>query len=375
MSKKQIVRRGRKSYLSINVTDSPHGTRARYVGGRCRCDECKGANRAYYHHRMLRADEAALDVKPSGPPLPGILVRAGRTHNVWRCPGANGSPCVVEGGSWLRGKHSVCRTCVERATVWNGLVPATRARRHLLKLRRAGVGYKSVAASCDIASSALSEIIGKRKTQIRKTTEARILAVDVGARAGGANVPAAPSLVLIDRMLARGFTRGAIAVLLGGKTRALQFGPRPMMTLERATAIERLWRRVERCEVQPDSPFELAGPVHALLLELEGWGLDQRWLFKHLGFTVHLRQPPTRMRRENAARVRALHAELTARRREGDLLPEGWEVPEASGSIGAAFGYDGGWGWEQRTSKMGKKREERELVSLAKTKSPSQTSL
>src|SRR5436309_15772874 len=102
----------------------PHGTRARYVALKCRCDACRAANTAYYH-----------------------VVKA-------------------------RGQR----------------VSAARARYHLAQLSALGVGYKSVAAASDVAKGLLREIISGRRDRIREETERRILAVDRRAAADHAIV-------------------------------------------------------------------------------------------------------------------------------------------------------------------------------------------
>ena len=138
---------------------SEHGTRARYVQEKCRCAPCRAANTQYYRDRQKRLDELRHTAKPSGPPGEGTLVRRGRPVKVKTCPGANGSPCVRTPPAWLRGQGDVCGACVERATVWNGNVDPAEAREHLLRLRREGVGYKSVHDASDVPSSTLGRVL------------------------------------------------------------------------------------------------------------------------------------------------------------------------------------------------------------------------
>ena len=70
---------------------------------------------------------------------------------------------------------------------WNGIVNARAARRHILKLPKAGVGYKSVADAASVAHSVVAEIRVVRKLRIRQTAERSILAVTKTAYAGGAH--------------------------------------------------------------------------------------------------------------------------------------------------------------------------------------------
>ena len=104
------------------------GTNAAYVNG-CHCDRCKAAHREQARDRQRRVEEAAAEVQPN-PEVPRkVIVKAGVEHLVRACPGCNGKPCV-KGGAWLR-VGEVCRACVDRAVVWNGLVDAGPARAHM----------------------------------------------------------------------------------------------------------------------------------------------------------------------------------------------------------------------------------------------------
>lgn len=199
-----------------------HGTRARYVTG-CRCAPCTAGNTAAARERTKRRQEAAAEVKPSGPPVPGELVRGGRVHQVLRCPGANGRKCV-RGGAWLRGALGVCTACVERATVWNGLVSAGRVRQHLRRLSRKGVGYKAVAEAADVSRTVLQDVMAGRKRKVRAELERRVLRVDAGAALDHALVPAARTQALIAQLRTEGFTNAELARRLGYKAPALQIG-------------------------------------------------------------------------------------------------------------------------------------------------------
>ena len=353
--------------LRGSMERAEHGTYTRYAAGGCRCPLCVTARRDRERERSAKRRELAAEIEivPSGPPGHGNV---GKGRMGLLCPGANGQPCVA-GGSWLKGQQ-VCMRCVDRLTVWNGLVPATRVREHLLALREQGVGYKSVAAASSVGASALGEILSGKKTSLRALTERRIVAVDASAMADHQPVPLGPTLALVDKMLARGFTRGNISALLGNKTRALQFGVQANRILARnAAAVERLWRRIERGEVVPASPFEPAEPIYELLRKFRAAGLSWEWLSKRLGWNVSPAQMPQRVRKTSADKVRALVAELEAHQRDNEGLPDGWQ---ATGSaITAAFGFaeeggNRGWDWDRRTSKAAQKREAAELRRLAR---------
>lgn len=125
---------------------------------------------------------------------------------------------------------------------WNGIVDATKARQHMLELRRQGVGRRAVQASTDVANSVLSEIVTGRKRRIRARTERLILAVTIQQAADGAHVNAHRTWVQIHQLLGQGFTKARISAEIGQAGRALQLG-RTRVTVRNAEAINRLWAR------------------------------------------------------------------------------------------------------------------------------------
>lgn len=209
--------------LGFRETVYPHGTRSRYVSNKCRCDECRRANLDYYHARVKARCEAAASVRPSRKPGSRILERAGKPYRVRTCPGANGRRCVKR-GAWLRTGGDVCTACIDRATVWNGLISAAPVREHLERLSQVGVGYKSVAEACDVGKTTLMEIRAGTKTKIRRLIAERILAVTPAAVADHGLVDAAPTQKLIEDLVQPevGFSKAEIARRLGYKTPALQ---------------------------------------------------------------------------------------------------------------------------------------------------------
>ena len=162
-----------------------HGTRGRYVKG-CRCEPCTIANRVYarerYRARRLKGD-------------------------------------------------------------WNGLVSAEDARRHLLRLSRAGVGIRSVQAASDVSRTILVEVKQGRRTQIRRRTERRILAVDSTAIADGTIVDARRTWRLIDELLGEGFTKAELARRLGFKRPVLQLRTDRILA-RNALRVRRLYNQV-----------------------------------------------------------------------------------------------------------------------------------
>lgn len=130
--------------------------------------------------------------------------------------------------------------------LWNGLVSANKARAHIRKLGRSGVGYKSVALAAGISKTVMFKIRRGLRKNVRALTEKRILEVDsrLGVKRGSTLVRATDTWRLIDEMLSEGFTKSRIANELGRKTHALQLN-RNFVTASNAKAVEALWRKYQ----------------------------------------------------------------------------------------------------------------------------------
>lgn len=170
--------------VSVLAERHDHGTRIRYMGG-CRCLPCRASNSRYETYR------AAL----------------------------------------------------RREGFGNGIVPARRARNHLLRLSRAGVGRRTIADASGVSETVLQGIRSGRRRNCRAETERAVLAVTPNAARPGAYIDAARTWKRIDAILARGGRKAWIAGALGRKRLALQLG-RARITKRNADAIDALYRRV-----------------------------------------------------------------------------------------------------------------------------------
>jgi len=177
-----ISDRGLKPITEL-AAGRPHGDRLRYLAG-CRCAECRRANASYESMRE----------------------RARR----------NGD--------------------------WNGIISAAKARAHIKKLSRQGVGRAAVAAASDVGKTTIACIRTKKKLHIRARTERRILAVTKAMAMDRALIPAKRSWYLIALLLKEDYTKTSLAQRLGYK-HALQFG-KERLTVRNAYRIERLYRRL-----------------------------------------------------------------------------------------------------------------------------------
>ena len=170
--------------IAVLAEAKAHGTRVKYLGG-CRCLPCRAAN-AGYECRRLQA---------------------------------------------------------RRSGDWNGLIPAGRARQHLLALSSAGVGRRTVADIAGVPQSLLHRIRSGRRRRIRALTARRILLVSRTAMNDARLVPAGRAWRMIERLVEEGFTRAEIARRLGYHSRALQLN-RTRITARSLMRVERFYRRV-----------------------------------------------------------------------------------------------------------------------------------
>jgi hypothetical protein len=140
--------------------------------------------------------------------------------------------------------YELMRAAARKAGDWNGIVPAARSRKHMLKLSEQGIGRRAVQAVTDIAASVLQDIRTGAKKNIRARTERKILAVTPEMASEGALISAAPTWNLIRQLLAKGYTKTQLAKMLSCETRALQISQK-QVRVSTADAIARLYKKLE----------------------------------------------------------------------------------------------------------------------------------
>lgn len=168
---------------SVLAEGKPHGTRIRYVGG-CHCLKCRMAN-SNYETARARA-RAAGDA--------------------------------------------------------NGIVDATPARHHLVKLARAGVGLRIIEQVTGVARSILSGIKKGSRPRARARTVKKVLAVTTAQRGDASLVTAAHTWKRINTLLDEGYTKTYLAQQMG-YARALQLR-KDRVTAKNAAKVERLYTRL-----------------------------------------------------------------------------------------------------------------------------------
>lgn len=139
-----------------------HGKRATYIRRGCRCAPCKEANRLY-----------------------NIEYRRARPHP-------------------------------------NAMVNARRAKRHILKLSKHGVGLRAIRDVTGMSFSHLGEIRRGTCARVRTTTERRLLAITADAHADHATICGARTLRLVMKLRSEGFGYHQLALRLDMCSEALE---------------------------------------------------------------------------------------------------------------------------------------------------------
>lgn len=164
-----------------------HGQHACYVLDCCRCEPCRAANRAYERQRRGSPEPAYVSAQP--------------------------------------------------------------AREHVLFLRSAGVGMKTVAATAGVPHGSMSKLLygdprrgmGPSK-RIRRATSEKILGVMPSAAKPGSLQPAGSTWRLIDEMVAAGVPKVAVARYLGQTGGGLQLSRR-MVHQETVVRVKEMYAR------------------------------------------------------------------------------------------------------------------------------------
>jgi hypothetical protein len=169
-----------------------HGTRAKYVVEKCRCEPCTKANRDYALQRDRHKRRVAFGIEEHQP----------------------------------------------------AFIDATEARDHLRWLSKVGIGKRRVSQITGISVSAIEELRKGNRTKCRPKTAAKILGVGRSKASDGAFIDAKQTWRLINDLLEHGWTKEAIAKAIGSKAQrpSLQLQPNRVRA-KSARAIEQLHQR------------------------------------------------------------------------------------------------------------------------------------
>ena len=164
-----------------------HGTRAKYVAEKCRCEPCTEANRRYARERDRHNRRVRYGIEAPRP----------------------------------------------------AFIDASETREHLRWLKSQHVGTRTISIRTGIARTTIWNIMSGTVTRIRPDTADKLLAVGKSTVANGALVDAGPTWRRINELLKHGWTKSAIDRALGGQGRALQIGKKRVRA-STARSIEQL---------------------------------------------------------------------------------------------------------------------------------------
>lgn len=139
--------------------------------------------------------------------------------------------------------YQTLRDRARKAGDWNGLVDASEARAHILKLGKQGVGYKTVAQAAGVSKTILARVRTGERLQVRARFSRAVLAVTKDMAAPHSLVKAGELWRRIERLLGQGFTKADLARRLGYSNHALQFR-RDLVTVASDRAVAVLYRRL-----------------------------------------------------------------------------------------------------------------------------------
>lgn len=241
-------------------TERQHGTRAKYVAEKCRCDECRKANRDYANERTRVRAELAKTLERTTKPVKQKWVPKGHTKKLVRqysrgCTGVNGKPCPHKTHLRKDSKGPICNKCREQL-LKRVTLKADTAREHLLRLQARGIGLGAVHEASGVNENILRDIRKGRQSRILPDTQERILNVDETLLLDHSYVPADEAWRLINEMLATGVTKGAISKMIGNNGKALQVR-RDRILAKTLFALRKAHKEVMEIEAIPDVGYTI----------------------------------------------------------------------------------------------------------------------
>ncbi len=184
-------------------------------------------------------------------PLADLAERhAHGTRTRYRC----GCRCLACG--LANSAYVSTRASLKALGVTDYVVSAELARQHLVDLRKAGVGKRSVSAASGVRHETIAHVASGLKKHIRESTERRIMAVTVEACADGSYVDGRRTDALIDELRGEGFTLRLLSRKLGFKGRTIHFYRRPLITAKNALRVERLHQLLMEDATQALAPVK-----------------------------------------------------------------------------------------------------------------------
>lgn len=230
-----------------------HGTRSCYVRAKCRCEECRAANRAYYHDRQKKIVGLASLIPKEEKRVAQVWTPPGKKpkkrYYRMRCRGVGGQPCPKNSHLRKDSKGGICGYCREKL-LKRVLIPTDEARAHLLALSAKGVGLRAVAEGSGVAYSCLQDIKNRGQKLATPDVVMRIMKVDENMLLDHHTVDGTETWKRIKEMQKTGMSKAEIARRLGYKNGAIQFKKRVLAKTE--LAVKKLHKLVMEEEAIPD---------------------------------------------------------------------------------------------------------------------------
>jgi hypothetical protein len=209
-----------------------HGTHARYVLARCRCEPCRVSNREYEMDRQARRRPPYhLKYSPSGKLW---VVRHGKSGKI-----------VARTPTKAHAQRQADKLNAEHTTS-SELISTEKALEHIRWLQSQGVGIKTISRASTVSGSVINRMIDGDIERTRRSTTAKILSVGPDVVTNGARMRADDTMALVGILVDAGYTRGWIAEKLGAQSAALQVGRAGWISVGKARAIHRIYLRAAK---------------------------------------------------------------------------------------------------------------------------------
>lgn len=225
-----------------------HGTFARYCLAKCRCEPCKKAAREYERNRRAERRQT-WQIRYAAKMGYFVVKNMDTGEIVFRTPNR---PAALRRCAALNEEEYIPPD--------RELIPADEAREHIAWLQENGLGLQTVARCSGVAYSVIERISSGNIKNTRRETAEKILSVGKSDISGGAHVDAAPTKVLLGRLVDAGYRKGWIAQQLGAKSRALIGRRANTVSVRNARKVHELYVRLS----QGDKRLPWIDPVFAV---------------------------------------------------------------------------------------------------------------
>ncbi len=143
--------------------------------------------------------------------------RHGTMHSFWR--GCRCEPCRLARRTYNREHYR--RHAAARGV---SLVDAAQVQRHLKRLLSQGMGERSIADGAGVDRKTVHRVAAGLQVRLTRRTAFRLLRVSIDHAADHVLIDAAPTWALLEQLIDEGYTRKALAKLLGYRGKNVPIG-------------------------------------------------------------------------------------------------------------------------------------------------------